>query len=129
RVLTIVVLFAWSVAAAAAVAQNDSGADAVLLNGVMVTMTRENDVRQALAIRGGKIAAVGTNEEIKALIGSTTKVADLQGKTVLPGFYAAHDHFPSAGRVALFEVDLNSPPMGSIRSMDDIVTALREKAS
>jgi predicted amidohydrolase YtcJ len=103
--------------------------DKVLLNGTVVTMAREGDVVEAIAIQGGKIAAVGTTKDIRALAGGSTEVVDLGGKTVLPGFYAAHDHFPSAGRVALYEVDLNSPPMGSMGSIDDIVEALREKAA
>src|SRR4051794_24196340 len=103
--------------------------DKVLVNGTIVTMAREEEFAEAIAIRGGKIAAVGMTKEVQALAGAATETVDLGGKTVLPGFYAAHDHFPSAGRVALYEVDLNSPPMGSMRSIDDIVEALREKAA
>ncbi len=103
--------------------------DKALLNGHVITMAREGEVAEAIAIREGKIAAVGTTKEVRAIAGPQTEVIDLGGKTVLPGFYAAHDHFPSAGRVALFEVDLNSPPMGSMRSINDIVDALREKAA
>jgi predicted amidohydrolase YtcJ len=103
--------------------------DRVVLNGHVITMTREGEVAEAIAIREGRIAAVGTTKEIRAIAGPKTEVTDLGGKTVAPGFYAAHDHFPSAGRVALYEVDLNSPPMGSMRSVADIVDALREKAA
>lgn len=102
--------------------------DRILVNGAVVTMAREGDTAEAIAIRDGKIAAVGTTNEVRALAGPNTSVVDLGGKTVLPGFYAAHDHFPSAGRVALYEVDLNSPPMGSMRTIDDIVSALKAKA-
>jgi predicted amidohydrolase YtcJ len=104
-------------------------ADKVMLHGKIVTMAKRGDVQQAVALRGGKIAAVGSDDDVKRLIGPATTVVDLQGKCVLPGFYAAHDHFPSAGRVALFEVDLNSPPMGSMKSMADMIAALRDKAS
>ncbi len=103
--------------------------DKILLNGPVITMVREGDVVEAVAIREGKIAAVGTTNEIRALAGPKTTIIDLGGKAVLPGFYAGHDHFPSSGRVALYEVDLNSPPMGSMRSIDDIVAALEEKAA
>jgi predicted amidohydrolase YtcJ len=103
--------------------------DKVLLNGAVVTRGREGEVAEAVAIHEGKITAVGSTKDIRALAGAATSIVDLGGKTLLPGFYAAHDHFPSAGRVALYELDLNSPPMGTMRSVDDIVAALREKAA
>jgi predicted amidohydrolase YtcJ len=92
-------------------------------------MARPGETAQAVAIQGDKIIAVGTNAEIRALAGAATKTIDLGGKTLLPGFYAAHDHFPSWGRVSLYQVDLNSPPIGTMRTLDDIVAALKEKAS
>jgi predicted amidohydrolase YtcJ len=101
----------------------------ILLNGNVVTMARPGEMAQAVAIQGDKIIAVGTNAEIRALAGAATKTIDLGGKTLLPGFYAAHDHFPSWGRVSLYQVDLNSPPIGTMRTLDDIVAALKEKAS
>lgn len=110
-------------------AQATSQADKVFLHASVVTMVREGETAQAVAVREGKIIAVGSNDEIRALLGPATKTIDLAGKTLLPGFYAAHDHFPSSGRVALFDVDLNSPPIGTMRTMDDIVAALREKAA
>src|SRR5262245_24953164 len=118
-----------AVLAAANVADGQSAApDRTLVNGIVVTMAQEGEVTEAVAIRDGKIASVGTTNEIRKLAGPKTSVVDLAGKAVLPGFYAAHDHFPSAGRVALYEVDLNSPPMGAMRSVEDIVSALKEKA-
>ena len=45
-----------------------------------------------------------------------------------PGFYAAHDHFPGSGRVAVTQVDLNSPPVGTIENMDQLVAALAAQA-
>src|SRR6185369_16034800 len=55
-------------------------------------------------------------------------VTDLAGKTLLPGLYAAHDHFPGAGTVAVLQVDLNSPPIGKMLSIADVVAALKSKA-
>ncbi|MDZ4852701.1 MAG: amidohydrolase [Pirellulaceae bacterium] len=105
------------------------GPDKVFLNGVVVTMVDAKEVAEAVAVRGGKIVAVGSNDAIRRLATATTQIEDLGGATLLPGFYAAHDHFPSIGRVALYDVDLNSPPIGSIRSIEDIVTVLRDRAA
>ncbi|HEY2415137.1 MAG TPA: amidohydrolase [Pirellulaceae bacterium] len=110
-------------------AQATPPADKVFLNATVITMAREGEVAQAVAVRDGKIAAVGSNSDIRALVGPATKTIDLTGKTLLPGFYAAHDHFPSAGRAGIYNVDLNSPPIGSIRTMDELVAALRQKAA
>src|SRR5437763_1822484 len=112
---------------AIALAQATPPADKVFLNATVITMAREGDIAEAVAVREGKIVAVGSNSDIRALGGPATQTIDLAGKILLPGFYAAHDHFPSSGRVALYDVDLNSPPIGTMRTMDDIVAALREK--
>src|SRR5262245_61321460 len=110
-------------------AQAEAPADTVLLHATVITMVREGDVAEAVAIRGGKIAAVGTEADVRRLIGPKTEVVDLAGKTVLPGFYAAHDHFPSAGRAALYDVDLNGPRIGGVRTLDDLGAALRERVA
>ena len=49
-------------------------------------------VVQAMAIRDGKVLAVGTNDEIRALAGPQTQLIDLKGRTVLPGFISVHNH-------------------------------------
>ena len=129
RVRVAIVLSAMFLNSTRVTAQEDPTPDTVFLNGTVVTMARAGDISEAVAIREGKIAAVGTNKQIRGLAGKLTKVVDLSGKTILPGFYAAHDHFPSVGRTALYQVDLNSPPIGPIRNLEDIVTALRAKAA
>jgi predicted amidohydrolase YtcJ len=92
-------------------------------------MDPQGRTAQAVAVRGGEIVWAGAEDEVARLAGPQTSVVDLQGKTLLPGFYAAHDHFPSAGIVALYEVDLNSPPIGTMQCLDDIIAALRERAA
>jgi len=71
-------------------------ADTVFLNGKVVQYTDKtrDGVRfsPALAVRGGKIQAVGKNSEIRRRIGSTTRVIDLQGKTLMPGLGDGHFH-------------------------------------
>src|SRR3978361_1214780 len=109
------------VAPAALFAQANRPGDKVFLNARVVTRAREGDVTEAVAVRDGKIIAVGSNDDVRKLAGPETKTVDLAGKTLLPGFYAAPDHFPSAGRVALYDVYLNSPPIVAMRTIDDIV--------
>lgn len=68
-------------------------ADLVLVNGKIWTVDKSNPQAQAVAMWGDKILAVGTDREIKTLVGSETEVIDLDGKLVLPGFYDNHTHF------------------------------------
>ena len=102
--------------------------DTVYVNGDIVTLDAENNSEQAVAVLHGKIVAVGMSAEVESLVGEGTEIIDLGGKTLLPGFYAPHDHFPGAGTVAVHQVDLNSPPIGKTETIDQVVVALAERA-
>lgn len=67
-------------------------ADIILYNGKIFTSDKKKLYQEALAIKGDKIVAVGKNDVITKMAGSTTKKIDLKGKTVIPGFNDAHDH-------------------------------------
>ncbi|HSG54016.1 MAG TPA: amidohydrolase, partial [Paracoccaceae bacterium] len=72
--------------------------------------------------------AVGSNEEIMALVTDRTEIVDLGGRTLLPGFIDAHGHFP-ASALNTVAADLNSPPLGVITDIDSLLAALRERAA
>src|SRR5688500_1261915 len=78
-------------------AQNDAAPDSIFLNGPVVTMAGPDAIAEAVAVKQDRIAAVGSQQDIHKLAGPGTKTIDLEGKTLAPGFYAAHDHFPSWG--------------------------------
>ena len=103
-------------------------ADTIYRSGVVLTMDAENSVRESVAVANGKILAVGSDAEIAAHTGSGTRVVDLQGKTVVPGFIDAHGHFPESGNVALYAADLNSPPIGATESMANLIESVAKKA-
>jgi predicted amidohydrolase YtcJ len=67
-------------------------ADLVIKNGPILTMDTNNMIARALAVKDGKIIAVGHKTEVKRLIGPTTELIDLDGKTVTPGLINTHDH-------------------------------------
>jgi predicted amidohydrolase YtcJ len=69
----------------------------VLINGKVWTVNPAQPEAEAVACLAGKIAAVGSTAEIRKLIGPHTRVVDLQGKRVVPGFNDAHVHFYSGG--------------------------------
>ena len=77
----------------------------------------------ALAIRCGRIQAVGKASELQGLIGPDTEVLDLEGKAVLPGFIDAHTHFVRVGLERTFYVDLSGT-----KSLEEAMDRLREAA-
>lgn len=69
----------------------------ILFNGNIVTMDKEKPKAQAVAVHSGKIVRVGSNSEILSLKCTQTKIIDLQGKLLLPGFNDSHMHLLSYG--------------------------------
>lgn len=102
-------------------------ADLVIKNGKVITVDKDFSFRQAVAVKEGKIIAVGNNDEIKLFIGSDTQVLDLKGKPILPGINEAHMHPPffGASRPPL-SLDLSYP---AVKSIPDMVEALRQKVA
>ncbi len=103
-------------------------ADTVYSQGHIVTLNAINETAQAVAVKDGQIIAVGANTEMASLTGENTQIINLQGKTLIPGFYDAHSHIVATGIVGLFQANLNSPPIGAIKNIDDLVSLLKQKA-
>ena len=80
-------------------------ADMVLRGGKVFVADSAGTMAQALAIRDGKVVALGRDEDVAPLIGPRTEVVELQGKLVTPGFNDAHLHF-GAGGLSLLNVQL-----------------------
>ncbi|KQU21454.1 amidohydrolase [Bacillus sp. Leaf13] len=100
-------------------------ADIVFINGEVITVDQKNKVVEAVAVKGNRISAVGSNREVKDFIGEETKVIDLQGKTLLPGFIDAHIHLILYG-VNQLAVSCKDE---HIKSIEDLLNDLKEKAS
>ena len=96
----------------------------VFINGDVLTMDDDNRIAQAVSVRGDRIERVGTTEDIMASVGDDTVVVDLRGRTLLPGFVDAHGLFPGSG-LTVIAADVSSPPIGKVRSIDDLVAAMQ----
>ena len=71
----------------------EPAADTVLLNGKILTVDENFSVAQAIAIKAGRIIAVGSEEDIALYSNDAAEVIDLHGKTVIPGFIDSNMHF------------------------------------
>ena len=98
-------------------------ADLVLTNGRIVTMDAARPEAQAIAMRGDRIVAVGSDGEIRAHVGAGTRVIDLGGKLAVPGFIEGHGHYTGLGTARL-NLDLTTAT-----SWDDIVALVRDAAA
>ncbi len=98
-------------------------ADLVLLNGVVATVDPGNPRAEGVAVRGGRIVAVGTTREMQAYAGERTEVIDLVGRFAMPGFIESHAHFMGVG-AARMQLDLVNTT-----SWDEIVAMVAEAAS
>lgn len=99
-------------------------ADLVLRGGAVHTVDPSRPGAQAVAVRDGRIAAVGSDPEIRGLIGPRTRVVELRGRTVLPGFGDSHIHPTHYG---LFRQAVYLHELGSKEAyLDAIATYARQ---
>lgn len=103
--------------------QAQSPADLILVNGKIVTVDAAFSIRSAMAVQDGRILGVGTLQDLEKFRGSSTRVVDLGGKTVLPGLIDSHTH-PSAA--AVFEFDHQVPDMESV---SDVLSYVRQRTT
>ncbi|MBK5252516.1 MAG: amidohydrolase [Peptostreptococcaceae bacterium] len=97
-------------------------ADIVFYNGPVITVNSKNEIAEAIAVKGNKIAFVGCEEEMKKYIGQNTKVIDLKGRSLIPGLIDSHLHTALVGANSL-AIDCRSPGVSSI---EDIKNLIRE---
>src|SRR5262245_31867636 len=78
--------------------------DFILSNGKIITVDERFSLAQAIAVRGDRIVAVGTNADLARLGGATTRRIDLRGRSVIPGLIDNHMHLLRAGATWKWEV-------------------------
>ena len=100
-------------------------AETIFRGGRIITMSEAQPAAEALAVGGGRIMAVGSPGEIEPLAGAATRVVDLDGGVLLPGFIEAHGH-PATEAIFTF------PPATDVRPFfceryDDVIARIRER--
>ncbi len=94
-----------------------AGADRVFVSGAVYTADESHSWAEAVAINGGEIVFVGSDEDAEAFIGANTNVVDLDGKMLMPGFHDGHSHIRYGG-TATFGCDLqDEQDLSKIRSL------------
>jgi len=100
-------------------------ADAIYTNGDVVTIDDAQPSAGAVAIKDGRILAVGSRDSVeRAHKGSSTRVVDLAGKTLLPAFLDPHSHYINSLTVA-YQVNVFAPPAGPGKDVEAIVAELK----
>ena len=102
-------------------------ADAIFV-GTILTMDSSRPTAEAIAIRQGRILALGSRRDVMRHKDDQTRVVELRGQAMLPGFIDAHSHVTGvAARMA--EVNLSPPPVGDVTSIGDIQRKLQAALS
>lgn len=101
----------------------DRAADLVIQNGNIYTVDVNSPKASALAVKGGRIIAVGTNPDIDPFVGKKTRVIDLEGLTMIPGFIESHGHIMGLGSSKM-KLNLNG-----IKNYDELVDIVANAVS
>jgi len=101
-------------------------ADLVLSGGNIITLKQKGDRAQAIAIKDGLVLATGSSDDIKKYIGQNTKVIQLNGQTVIPGFNDVHQH---PAPVYAFEEPYATLELDTVSSMKNLISLLKRKAA
>jgi len=99
-------------------------ADLILRNGLIYTVDSTNTMTEAVAIREGKIVFVGSNNDVKRYKGKQTRIIDLKGQFVLPGFSDNHVHFASAAAFLEFNIMRATTQQEFVARVKDAVARL-----
>jgi predicted amidohydrolase YtcJ len=107
-------------------AQPSPYADLILRGGKVITVDARDRIAEAVAVSGNRILAIGTNQEISPLAGPQTKVIELNGRTLLPGFIDAHSHVQGLAESEHAMVPIQAPPLKDAAA---IVAKIKERAA
>jgi predicted amidohydrolase YtcJ len=97
-------------------------ADLIVRNAKIVTVDPKFTVAEALAVKDGKLVAVGTDADVRKHQGAATKMIDAGGKVVLPGLMDSHTH-PLGAALSEWK-----EPLPELRSLNDVFAYIRKKA-
>src|SRR5271155_4201192 len=101
--------------------------DLIVVNGKVYTVDSRQPTAEAFAVKDGRVLALGSTADIRALAGVNTEIFDAQHMTLVPGFNDSHNHAP--GNELLYEVLVGNPYDVEFVSIASIIDKLRERAA
>jgi predicted amidohydrolase YtcJ len=105
---------------------NNIVADSIYFGGTIITMNDSQPNAEAVAVKNGKIVAVGARAEVDgAYKGTATTMIDLAGKTLVPGFIDGHSHLSEVGMQTVL-ANLLPPPDGTVKDIAELQQAMRD---
>ena len=125
RSIFVVILVAGLLSAGCAEKMVPVIADTIYFNGNVITLDSDELVAEAIAVKDGKILAVGNSTDIISMSGEATRKVNLYGKTMVPGFIDAHSHL-SGVAVQAGTANLLPPPDGPVQNIAALQQALRD---
>jgi predicted amidohydrolase YtcJ len=99
-----------------------TSADTIFVNGKIITVDARDSIAEAVAIRDGKILAIGPYAAVMGTKGPATRMIDLKGRTVTPGLIDTHIHLMGADR--LYSIELSN-----VKSVPEVVNLVRERVA
>lgn len=104
--------------------QAEQVADTIFHNAQVITMEPSIEKAQGIAVKDGFILSVGSDEEIRQFIGKNTKVKDLDGKAIVPGFIDSHGHFSIVAQTLNY-ANLAPSPIGNSNSIPELINEMK----
>lgn len=100
-------------------------AETLYRGGTVLTLDGKDRVAEAVAVRGGRVVAVGSDAELASLSGPATRVVELQGRALLPGFIDGHSHLSHALQFVHW-ANVSQPPVGPVTDIPGLIAVLQE---
>ena len=97
----------------------------LFINGDILTMNDSQPSAEALAVKDGRIIAVGNADDVRRASGQNPEVHDLSGSTLLPSFIDTHGHIAS-GAFTTGVADLQPPPAGNVSNFAELTSTLKQ---
>lgn len=107
-------------------ARRAARADLMFLGGTVHTVDAADSIAEAVAVTGNRIVAVGRDADVRTLQGRKTRVVQLRGRSLLPGFIDAHCHLAALG-MAMVSIDGKAPGMQSIEALKKAVYEVAQR--
>ncbi|MGF1700822.1 amidohydrolase family protein [Photobacterium makurazakiensis] len=121
---TIPLATSFILASAALTAGEFKTADTIYSNAKVITMDSQQAEAESIAIKDGKIVLVGSDKEVSQLKGGSTKVIDVEGKTIVPGFIDSHGHFSIVAQTINY-ANVSPSPVGSSDSIPELINEMK----